>query len=122
LESRQLQKVDAVIFGHDSFAYEMVHFVKSSNSEGSSKTKTKNQDLNSFTSNNNDMLEDGTSRQELWEQSFVDGLETLLVECAMVADDIERDCFVSRVYCWFTEKLAERRELPKKGISLSSRL
>mmetsp|Transcript_15665 Transcript_15665/g.21440 ORF Transcript_15665/g.21440 Transcript_15665/m.21440 type:complete len:733 (+) Transcript_15665:63-2261(+) len=115
LESRQLQKVDAVIFGHDSFAYEMVHFVKSSNTESSSKGKSKIHDLNSFTSNNNDMLEDGSSRQELWEQNFVEGLETLLVECAMVADDIERDCFVSRVYCWFTEKLAERRELPKKA-------
>ena len=43
------------------------------------------------------------------------GLETLLVECAVVSDDIERDCFVSRVYCWFTEKLAERRELPRRG-------
>lgn len=48
-----------------------------------------------------------------WEKQFLSGLESLLVECAVVPDDIERDCFVSRVYCWFTEKLAERRELPR---------
>lgn len=66
-------------------------------------------------SNSNDLLDDGTSRQDLWDRIFSDGLEVLLVECAMVNDDIERDCFISRVYCWFTEKLTERRELPKKG-------
>jgi hypothetical protein len=48
-----------------------------------------------------------------WESHFVSGLESLLVECAMINDDIERDCFVSRIYCWFTEKLSERRELPR---------
>ena len=67
-------------------------------------------------SNSNDVLDDGTSRQDLWDRIFSDGLELLLVECAMVNDDIERDCFISRVYCWFTEKLTERRELPRKGI------
>ena len=90
LDVRKLQRVDAGIFGSDKFAFEMVHFVKSSrdqNEEGS---------ITSF-----------------WEKSFLKGLETLLVECAVVKDDIERDCFISRVYCWFTEKLVERRELPR---------
>jgi hypothetical protein len=49
----------------------------------------------------------------IWEKNFVRSLENLLVECAIVKDDIERDCFVSRVYCWFSEKLVERRDLPK---------
>ena len=92
-----MDKVDAVIFGHDKFAYEMVHFVKSVVNDNKGKT-----------------LENKTIA-DVWEQSFLQGLETLLVECAIVNDDIERDCFVSRVYCWFTEKLSERRDLPKKG-------
>lgn len=92
LEVRQLQKVDTVIFGHDKFAFEMVHFVKSA--------------AENFKADNN--------LTTIWEQNFVHGLETLLVECAIVSDDIERDCFVSRVYCWFTEKLSERRELPRQ--------
>ncbi|RYG97724.1 hypothetical protein EON65_52420, partial [archaeon] len=49
----------------------------------------------------------------IWDENFVNGLEALLVECAVIHDDIERDCFVSRVYCWFTEKLLERREVPR---------
>ena len=53
--------------------------------------------------------------EDMWETNFVQGLESLLVECAVVNDDIERDCFVSRVYCWFTEKLQERRDLPRKS-------
>lgn len=75
----------------------MVHFVKSTISDYKSKKQEKK------------------NIADFWEQSFLQGLETLLVECAIVNDDIERDCFVSRVYCWFTEKLSERRELPKKG-------
>lgn len=91
LEPRRLQKVDAVIFGHDKFAYEMVHFVMSAT----------------------DKLIYDRSLFAAWESNFIKGLEGLLVECAVIHDDIERDCFVSRVYCWFTEKLAERREVPK---------
>jgi hypothetical protein len=75
LEKHQLQKVDTVIFGHDKFAFEMVHFVKSA--------------MDHFV---NDM-----SIRELWELQFILGLESLLVECAVINDDIERDCFVSRV-------------------------
>lgn len=90
VEFKKLQRVEAGIFGHDKFAFEMVHFVKSSNEQ-------------QF---------DGSIAQT-WEKCFVRGLETLLVECAIVRDDIERDCFVSRVYCWFTEKLVERRDLPR---------
>lgn len=95
LETRQLQRVDTVVFGHDKFAFEMVHFVKSATAN---------------------LKGDGTLAS-IWEENFVHGLETLLVECAIVSDDIERDCFVSRVYCWFTEKLTERRELPRKGVN-----
>lgn len=93
MEVKKLQKVDAVIFGHDKFAFEMVHFVKASV----------------------ERISGEKNLAELWEANFVSGLESLLVECAVVNDDIERDCFVSRVYCWFTEKLSERRELPRKG-------
>ena len=80
----------------------MVHFVKSTlgkkerPSSGSKSTKK-------------------LSVEDAWESNFVQGLESLLVECAVVNDDIERDCFVSRVYCWFTEKLQERRDLPRKS-------
>lgn len=79
----------------------------------------KKEKMPGLVSNIMDLLDDGTSRQDLWDKIFSDGLEVLLVECAMVNDDIERDCFISRVYCWFTEKLSERRELPKKGIFIS---
>lgn len=91
LEVRKLQKVDAVIFGHDKFAYEMVHFISSAT----------------------DKLVFDRSLFAAWESNFIKGLESLLVECAVIHDDIERDCFISRVYCWFTEKLAERREVPR---------
>jgi hypothetical protein len=93
-----LQKVDAVIFGHDKFAYEMVHFLGSAQEKLSSGTAY-----------------DMSSVFASWESNFLCGLETLLVECAVVHDEIERDCFVSRVYCWFTEKLAERREVPRNS-------
>jgi hypothetical protein len=49
----------------------------------------------------------------LWETSFLNGLENLLVECAVISDEIERDCFISRVYCWFSDKLSDRREVPR---------
>ena len=90
IDTHRLHRVDAAIFDGDKFAFEMVHFVKSSRDEG-----------------------DG-SITALWDRNFTKGLETLLVECAMVKDNIERDCFVSRVYCWFTEKLTERRDLPRQ--------
>ncbi len=90
LEFKKLQKVEAGIFGHDKFAFEMVHFVKSAHEQQFEGTISQN-----------------------WEKSFLRGLETLLVECAIVKDDIERDCFVSRVYSWFTGKLSERRNLPR---------
>ena len=92
LELRKLQKVDTQIFGHDKFAFEMIHFVKSSD----------------------ETVNNGSKHMAaIWEKNFIRGLENLLVECAVVVDDIERDCFVSRIYCWFTEKLAERRDLPR---------
>lgn len=95
--------MDAVIFGHDKFAFEMVHFVKS--------TLKKHDDRPSSGNKNAPKM----SIEDMWETNFVQGLESLLVECAVVNDDIERDCFVSRVYCWFTEKLQERRDLPRKS-------
>lgn len=102
LEVRELEKVDAVVFGHDKFAFEMVHFVKSSQNKGMDRP-----------SSGNNLS--GKKIEDLWETNFVQGLESLLVECAVINDDIERDCFVSRVYCWFTEKLQERRDLPRKS-------
>ncbi len=91
LETRKLQKVDTVIFGHDKFAYEMVHFINSAGPK----------------------VEGDKSLFGLWESTFLNGLENLLVECAVVSDEIERDCFVSRIYCWFSDKLTERRDVPR---------
>lgn len=94
LDFRNLQKIDATIFGIDKFAYEMIHFVKSGSDnrppEGSLLYK--------------------------WESCFVRGLETLMVECGVVKDEIERDCLIGRVYCWFSEKLSDRRELPRPAL------
>jgi hypothetical protein len=87
---KKLQKVEPSTFGDDKFAFEMVYFVRNSN---------------------DDDFEDPIAQH--WNRCFMKGLETLLVECAVVKDDIERDCFISRVYCWFTEKIAERRNLPR---------
>ena len=109
LEVRELAKVDAVIFGHDKFAFEMVHFVKASMG------KDEPVDTSSKLSPNASAAARAKHVVNLWESNFVQGLESLLVECAVVNDDIERDCFVSRVYCWFTEKLHERRDLPRKS-------
>jgi hypothetical protein len=103
LEVRELEKVDAVVFGHDKFAFEMVHFLKASLGKKGDRPSSGSKAISS------------KSIEDLWETNFVQGLETLLVECAVVNDDIERDCFVSRVYCWFTEKLQERRDLPRKS-------
>lgn len=95
MDFKRLQRVEAGVFGHDKFAFEMVHFVKMAREQ---------------------QFEGAIA--QAWEKFFHRGLETLLVECAIVRDDIERDCFVSRVYCWFTQKLSERRNLPRaNGIS-----
>lgn len=91
VEYKKLQRTEDGIFGQDKFAYEMVYFVK----------------------NGRDNQFEGNVLSQSWEKYFLRGLETLLVECAIVKDDIERDCFVSRVYVWFTEKLVERRDLPR---------
>ena len=96
LETRQLERVDVSIFGSDKFAYEIVHFLKSES-----------------ISHNNTLA-------AFWERNFLKGLETLMVECAVVKDDIERDCFVSKIYCWYTEKLVERRDLPRGNLSNKS--
>lgn len=79
------------MFKGDKFGYEMVNFVRS---------YAKNQRL---------------TIAAIWERNFVKGLETLITECAVVKDDIERECFVSRVYVWFVEKLVERRDLPESN-------
>ena len=93
LDAKQLQKVDLTLFGADKFAFEMAHFVKSETVTSSVKMTAQ------------------------WEWNFLKGLETLLVETAVVKDDIERDCFISRIYCWYNEKLTERRDLPQGNIS-----
>ena len=85
------------MFGNDKFAYEMVHYVKM---------------------NHKPMT--GMSVSAQWDRNFFKGLETLLVECAVVKDEIERDCFVSRLYSWFTEKIVERRDLPRDRIGIGS--
>jgi hypothetical protein len=101
VEHRPLQKVDAVIFGQDKFAYEMVYFLNSAQEK-----------LNP--------VDDSVFAH--WESNFIRGLEALLVECAVITDEIERDCFVSRVYCWFSEKLSERREVPRHSTKKLYRL
>lgn len=88
LDNRSTARVDTSMFKGDKFGYEMVNFVRS---------YIKNQKL---------------TIAAIWERNFVKGLETLITECAVVKDDIERECFVSRVYVWFVEKLVERRDLP----------
>jgi hypothetical protein len=88
LENRATARVDTSMFKGDKFGYEMVNFARS---------YAKNQRL---------------TIAAIWERNFVKGLETLITECAVVKDDIERECFVSRVYVWFVEKLVERRDLP----------
>ena len=60
------------------------------------------------------------TQKEVWDKAFFQALETLMVECALVGDEIERDCFVSRVYCWYMEKLGERKELPMSCKSKAS--
>lgn len=89
MEHRSLRRIDTSVFASDKFAFEMVEFAKSYRKP----TTT-------------DMPAD-------WERHFVRGLELLLAECAVVKDEVERDCFVSRVYAWFMEKLSERRELDR---------
>ena len=93
LDIKKLQNVDISVFEADKFAFEMSHFVRSESINSSHKLTA------------------------LWEWNFLKGLETLLVESAVVKDDIERDCFISRIYCWYNEKLIERRDLPQGNIS-----
>lgn len=88
LDNRPTARIDTTMFKGDKFGYEMVNFVRS---------YIKNQKL---------------TIAAIWERNFVKGLESLITECAVVKDDIERECFVSRVYVWFVEKLVERRDLP----------
>lgn len=88
LDNRPTARVDTSMFKGDKFGYEMVTFVRS---------YQKNQRLTIVA---------------IWERNFIKGLETLLTECAVVKDEIERECFVSRIYVWFVEKLVERRDLP----------
>jgi len=93
LEVRQLERVDVSMFSSDKFAYEMVHFIKS-------ETIPQNHTL-----------------AAIWGRNFLRGLENLITECAVVKDEIERDCFISKIYCWYNEKLVERRDLPRENIS-----
>lgn len=99
VEFRPMQKIDAGVFGRDRFAFEMIHFVK-----------TERKKINNIEFDREDIA-------LLWENSFIKGLETLLVECAIVEDDIERECFVSRAYCWFSEKLVDKRDLTHRNRS-----
>lgn len=91
---RSTQKIEAGVFGFDKFANDMISYVQSS----------KKANVNDLT-----VISPITS---LWEKHFITGLEALLVECSTVRDEIERECFVSRIYRWFTEKISEKRDLP----------
>lgn len=82
------QKIDMSVFDSDKFGYEMVNFFRTH-------VKTNKSTL-----------------AAIWERNFVKGVETLMMECAVIKDALERECFVSRVYVWFTDKLVERRDLP----------
>lgn len=93
-EAKSLRKLGGKPFKNDKFAYEMAHFVSSESSQIG-----------------NDVLANA------WNSNFLKGLELLLYEAALVKDDIERDCFVSRIYVWFNEKLVERRDLPKPALT-----
>jgi len=123
-ERRKLQKVDAVIFGHDKFAYEMVYFLDSTSSslqaENAERLELEQRERERHANNPNPHKTKFTGIERdlysIWNEMFCDGLESLLVECAVIQDEIERDCFVSRVYCWFTEKLSERREVPRNAL------
>jgi hypothetical protein len=84
------QKIDMSVFDGDKFGYEMVNFFRTY------------------------LKSNKSSLAAIWERNFVKGLETLMMECAVIKDDIERECFVSRVYVWFTDKLVERRDLPSQ--------
>ena len=92
-----MRRIDTSVFASDKFAFEMVEFAKAYRKPATL-----------------DMPAE-------WERQFVRGLELLLAECAVVKDEIERDCFVSRIYAWFMEKLSERRELDRDKDSRSRR-
>jgi hypothetical protein len=97
LEGKSLRKLGGNPFGNDKFAYEMVHFVQSDNVGGG---------LDPLAA--------------AWNKNFMTGLEQLLFEAALVRDEIEQNCFVSRIYVWFNEKLVERRDLPKATLTQTS--
>ncbi len=78
--------MDTSVFAADKYAFEMVDFVRNYRRPEKMDTPAE------------------------WEKHFVKGLELLLAECANVKDEVERDCFVSRIYSWFMEKLTERRD------------
>lgn len=86
IEKRSLKRVDTSVFSADKYAFEMVDFVRNYRRPEKMDTPAE------------------------WEKHFVKGLELLLAECANVKDEVERDCFVSRIYSWFMEKLTERRD------------
>jgi hypothetical protein len=92
-ERRSLKRVDTGVFSSDRFAYEMLEFFKSHRKRDAG----------------------GESAVEAWERQFMRGLELLLCECVVVKDEVERECFISRVYAWFMEKLVERKSLDNVG-------
>lgn len=93
IEAKVLHRIDTSVFGNDKFAYEMLQYVK---------TGIK--------------MSGGGGMAAIWDRHFLKALETLLVECAVVKDELERDCFIGRLYSWFTEKVVERRDLPREPV------
>lgn len=70
-------------------------------------------DMAEYTRNQTKILINDGNILNLWKIDFIEGLKSLLVECSGIEDDIARECFVSRVYRWFTEKLTEERQLAR---------
>lgn len=61
IEVQQLKKVDTVIFGHDKFAFEMVHFVKSAAEK----------EQNELSNTKNAAAHAHKKVSDLWESTFV---------------------------------------------------
>lgn len=91
MEHKPTHRIDLNLFSGDKFGYEMINFVRTF-------PKSKSNTM-----------------AAIWDRNFLKGLENLIVECAVIKDEVERDCFVSHVYVWFTDKLMERRDIVEKA-------
>ena len=61
-------------------------------------------------------------RQEdvsLWSSYFTKALESVIALALQAADDIERQCFISSIYCWQADLRAEHKIYCKSRVPLS---